>query len=99
MAIDPLTSLSLAANILQFLNFTWKLLSESRATYHSATGSSDDHINLEKIVKTLHPLVANLIISNSASDELKDVATTCQEVSAKLLGALKELEIEGKNTK
>lgn len=99
MAIDPFTSLALAGNILQFIDFTWKLLSESRTIYHSDTGSSDDHVVLERIVKNLHPLVANLTISNTASDQLKDIATTCQNVSAQLLEALMKLEMHGQKSR
>lgn len=99
MAVDPLTCLALAGNIIQFIDFTWKLLSESRAIYHSTTGSSDDHVVLGSIVRALHPLVANLTISTTASDQLKEIATTCQEISAKLLKAVDTLEVEGQNNR
>lgn len=99
MAIDPFTSLALAGNILQFIDFTWKLLSDSRAIYYSDTGSSDEHVVLEKIVKNLQPLVANLTISNTASNQLKDIATTCQNVSDKLREALLELEMKGQKSR
>lgn len=99
MAIDPFTCLGLAGNIVQFIDFAWKLLSESQAIYHSETGTSDDHIVLEKIVKDLHPLVAGLTISNTVSDELKDIASICQDVSAKLGKALKEIEVQGQNSR
>jgi hypothetical protein len=98
MAMDPLTSLALAGNIVQFIEFTWKLLSGSRDIYHSANGATDGHIVLEKIINNLHPLVANLTISNAASDQLKEIASICQGVSAKLLKALKDLEIKGPNS-
>ena len=99
MAIDPFTGLALAGNIAQFIDFAWKLLSESRAIYHSTTGSSDDHIVLESIVRALQPLIANLTISNSASNELKAIATTCQEIAGKLSEALQKLQIQGQNSR
>lgn len=99
MAIDPFTCLSLAGNVVQFIEFTWKLLSDSQAIYHSATGSSDEHIVLEAIVIDLHPLVANLTISSTASDQLKDIATTCQHISNKLLQALDGLKTKGQNSR
>ena len=54
---------------------------------------------LETIVNNLHPLVANLAISSSASDQLKDIATTCQHISNKLLQALDDLKTKGRNSR
>jgi hypothetical protein len=40
--MDPLSTLSLASNIVQFVDFSCRLISETRKVYNSATGLPDD---------------------------------------------------------
>ncbi len=51
--IDPIAAIGLAANIVQFVDFSWKLLSETRDLYDSSTGVSADNDLLETISKDL----------------------------------------------
>ena len=61
IAMDPLTALGLAANIVQFVDFTSKLISQSHEIYRSADGALEDHVALENVANNLSKL----------SDELK----------------------------
>jgi hypothetical protein len=104
MVVDPFTALGLAGNIVQFVDFLCKLLSESRSLYESSTGASDDNIVLEKIANDLSLLTSELTTSSSpavlpASSELLETATLCKQVAAELSQALDELKVKGPHKK
>ena len=88
MAIDVLAALGLAGNIVQFVEFLSKLLSESRALYNSPTGVADEHVVLEKVARDLTALTEKLTISSAGSPsvvhEFEEITGTCQDVAKKL---------------
>jgi hypothetical protein len=51
--LDPLTALSLAGNIVQFVDFSTKLLAKGHELYKSADGTSVGYSELEAIAKDL----------------------------------------------
>jgi hypothetical protein len=99
MAIDVLAALGLAGNIVQFVEFLSKLLSESRALYNSPTGVADEHVVLEKVARDLTALTEKLTISSAGSPsvvhEFGEITSTCQNVARKLQEALKSLAVSG----
>jgi hypothetical protein len=60
MVLDPLSALSIAGNIVQFIDFGSKLLNSSREVYHSAEGLSSNHQHLEQITQSLIDLNTKL---------------------------------------
>ena len=56
--MDPLTALSLAGTIVQFVDFGRKLLSTTQELYHSTVGSLDVNQTLELVTADLHSLIA-----------------------------------------
>lgn len=51
--MDPLTALGLASNIVQFVDFASKLISQSHEIYQSADGALEDNVALEHVAKNL----------------------------------------------
>ena len=53
MVLDPLNAIGLASNLIQFIEFSRKLLSESRQIYASRKGASVRHLELADAIETL----------------------------------------------
>lgn len=58
--MEPLSAIALAGNVLQFIEFTSKLLSTSAEVYKSTTGTSNSNPTLEGICKQLSDLSCRL---------------------------------------
>jgi hypothetical protein len=53
MVLDPFTAIGLAGNIVQFVDYSSKLISSTHEIYKSGTGSSEKHVYLEVIATRL----------------------------------------------
>lgn len=98
MVADPFTALGLAANIIQFIDFTCKLVAESRTIYQSANGASADSAVLKTIATDLSDLSAKLSStqgSSVAGAELGNLADECKSVADELHSALQRLQVKG----
>lgn len=60
ITMDPLTALGLASNIVQFVDFASKLISQSHEIYRSADGALEDNVALEHVAKNLSRLGGEL---------------------------------------
>jgi hypothetical protein len=58
--LDPFTALGVAGNIVQFVDYTTRLISKSREIYQSAEGASFEHLDLEVIASNLSRLTEGL---------------------------------------
>ncbi|KAI9711499.1 MAG: hypothetical protein M1820_002062 [Bogoriella megaspora] len=101
--MDPFTALGFAGNVLQFLDFTCKLVSGTWTIYRSADGSSTKNHTTQSIAQDLTNLSDGLIISaqrrtTNVGQTLRRIALDCQEVAQDLLGVLGKLQLNGKRT-
>jgi hypothetical protein len=112
--LDPLTALSLAGNIIQFVDFACKLFSKGWEIYDSAAGLSVGDQQLETIANDLRdisnrfkdPIQSHL---NICSDQLEprqktdtkliEMSTQCTSVANELIRALEELRLSDLNHK
>jgi len=100
---DPLTFISLAANVLQFIEFGCKLFSLTSEIY--ATGSSSEHKNLESIANNLRELSEGIKVSERleepddvpATKRLLQHAQDCHSIAAQLSDALQSLNSGGRS--
>ncbi|XXG94967.1 Ribosome biogenesis protein erb1 [Hypoxylon texense] len=98
--MDPLSALALAGNILQFIEFTTKLLSTGVEVYKSATGIVNANLGLEEISQQLSSLSSCLCVNEgnnpgSASENaLRSIADLCNTDCARLLSVLNDLKIK-----
>lgn len=58
--MDPLSALSLAGNVVQFVHFGRKLLSDSRQLYSSSAGALETRVQHELVTSDLQALLEKL---------------------------------------
>jgi hypothetical protein len=97
--LDPLTALSVAGTIVQFVDFGIKLVSKSNELYNSTNGTSIGNAELEVIAEDLQELTCRLQQvpdSGTAEDEaLHKLAEQCAAVAKEFLLVLKEHKVQG----
>ena len=95
--METLAAVSLAGNILQFLDFTYDTISKSRQI---RTFIFKEHADLEGLATDLKDLSGRLQASSGPVDlALEQLCLKCREVSEELLEALESLRIEEKHTR
>lgn len=110
MALDPLTALSLAATVVQFVDFSCKLLSKGHEIYASADGASVGNREVELIAKDLRNLNARLNGSvatrratnpnlTNSEKALVDLSLNCSAVADELLVVLDQLKVQGNSNR
>lgn len=93
--MDPLSALSVATKVIQFIDFSHRLLINTREIYHSTDGLTHDMVKLSTVASDLSQLSNNLraqcnIVENAkpskgTSEEiLLRVCLECQDVSRAL---------------
>jgi hypothetical protein len=104
--LDPLTALSLAGNIVQFLDFSIKLLAKGHELYNSTDGAALGHTELILIAKDLQELNGRLNESLSSEQieqkrltesdlALCKLSEQCFGVAGELAEALDKLKVQG----
>jgi hypothetical protein len=100
--MEPLVALSLIGNVVQFVDFSSKLLSKTVEGYRSADGAFIDNADLETATNDLVALNKR-INSNGASRgatlEFMSLCSSCNDVAKELLAALEKLKIHGGKSK
>jgi len=106
--LDPLTALSLAGNVIQFVDFASKLFIKGRQIYNSAEGLSVCDQDLETIAKDLRDISARFksqipphlngdldeLESGKRTDtKLSELSNQCCSISEELIGALGKLKL------
>ncbi|KAH6698160.1 hypothetical protein BKA61DRAFT_530992, partial [Leptodontidium sp. MPI-SDFR-AT-0119] len=101
--MDPFTALSLAGNIIQFIDFGGRLLSNARELYKSSVGSLAVHdqiilvtADLDVLVKKLRESMYSGLGSEGDDDRWKNLREICDEaamVAEELLERLETLKL------
>ncbi|KAF2138031.1 uncharacterized protein K452DRAFT_353274 [Aplosporella prunicola CBS 121167] len=97
--MEALAAIGLAGNIAQFLDFGFRILSQSRELYRSGSGSLQENIDLENVTTDLERLVEGLAVKPSqqcASQDdirLSKLAASCQSTSNDLVMLLGDLKM------
>ena len=101
--MDPLTALSAAGTVVQFVDFSIKILSSTRKIYHSVSGNLPAHEELEYVTTDISRLAARLKKPcdqeegiEPTSPELQEICKKCDEVAQDLLQRLKHLKTDKK---
>lgn len=103
--MDPLTAISVASNVVQFIDFGIRLLRGSREIYNTASGSAKELDDLATVVwdlksltqgmKTSTTSVAGSSLQTRDDAELLALAREAESSADKLLGLLLKLEPQG----
>ncbi|KAE9366262.1 hypothetical protein N431DRAFT_386517, partial [Stipitochalara longipes BDJ] len=108
MVLDPLSALSLAGNIIQFVEFGTKLVHGTNEIIKSTEGSLEKHVWLEETTSSLGQLSNDLAIdtqrgptaSHSKKDEeLLNLAISCKHDADDLLATLGDLKAQNPGRK
>jgi hypothetical protein len=100
-AMDPLSALSLAAALVQFVDFTSKIVSKGYHIYNTTDGAIPQNVALEFIVTDLQNLNARLkhhgTLSCATKDEqaLEDLSASCTILANELVDRLNKLKVAG----
>lgn len=97
MVLEPISTIGLAGNIIQFLDFTVKIISESHEAYYSAVGTKAEFVELEAIAKHIRGFTPSFHAENSVAhpaDTFNDVQKSCLAVASELLGTINQLKVQ-----
>ena len=95
--MDPLSALSLAATVIQFVDFAHKLVSGSREIYKSATGLTDQNSILEIIADDVSERCDQIpddFGNSNAGLRLQKLAAKSRDLAASILRVLDELKTD-----
>jgi hypothetical protein len=104
--MDPFNALSIAASVVQFVDFASKILSKTYELYKSADGASLENSEHETVTKDLRAL--NQRLTNRSSRQgslpkeeyaLEVICRGCSVIADELLEKLEGIKIKGKHTK
>lgn len=93
--------IGLVGNIVQFVDFSGKLISKSTELYRSSEGALAENIDIEKA--TNHLVLLNSKLQNAATttgdSALDSLCKSCDTAADELLAALDKVKVKGKQDK
>ncbi|KIL85966.1 hypothetical protein FAVG1_10935 [Fusarium avenaceum] len=96
--VDPLTALGTASAIITLVEFSSKILTNTKAIYQSATGQNDDTIVLAIVARDVGILGDAITASSWTDNNMNDLVYTSQEIARDLLQAIDKLKVKGDKT-
>ncbi|TKA70756.1 hypothetical protein B0A55_08838 [Friedmanniomyces simplex] len=101
--VDPLTALGAASSIVQFVDFSSKIISSCYSTYKSISGASEEHVHLETVTTRLRDFSGRLQAYQDAGyyarqdpqevAELRQMAGMCYQTADDLVKVLEDLKV------
>lgn len=100
--MDPVTAVGLAAAVVQLVQFSAGVVSESVDIHKSTSGSTQQNANLEAFVRKFEDLKIDLdkreaawasATASPAQRSLQGVTTECSQLSNELLDKLKSIKV------
>jgi hypothetical protein len=100
--MDPLSALSIAASVIQFLDFGSKIVSKGVHLYKSSDGTLSEHVEIEMAANRLREMSENFKKSaryrqqspcSENRSELDTICDSCAIVSEELIAKLNELKV------
>ena len=106
IVVEGLAALSLAANVIQFVDFGCRLFSKTRELDKSSAKSVIEHVEIKAIAQIIGRLSCALTVPppngpelSPEENELSSLASSCKAIANDLLTALTELELNGSRKK
>ena len=109
MPLDPLIAAGLASNILQFIDFTYKIVSGAAEIYKSSSGAAESTSDAQIVTKDLQSLIENLqhpllavgvpVALTKDEQSLEDIRKKCLKVGNELQEVSQKVTIQGSKTK
>ena len=111
-AMDPLSAVGLAANVIQFVDFATDLISRGNELYISSEGALSRNVEIEGVAKRLVDINQRILTNplrfpkfgsdatgTSTHEPLARVAKSYNEVAKELLEVLDKLKVHGNRRK
>ena len=105
--LDPITALGVAGNVMQVIDFSYKLVSEGNKIYHSTNGALEENRAAEELASDLARLTSGLSESQRKwikargdtqldPDEtrLRNICDRCTEIAVELNVQLQKLKVQ-----
>jgi hypothetical protein len=106
MVLEAFAAIGLAGNIVQFVDYSCKLFSQSREIYNSTSGSSKDTESTIAITRNLRDLAGKLssvnhqtTLRHSNDGSLKMLSQLCEGEAENLLAGLQGLQAQDPKSK
>ncbi|KAE9371246.1 hypothetical protein N431DRAFT_558808 [Stipitochalara longipes BDJ] len=102
LMLDPLTTISLAGNVVQFVDFSGKIISKTRELIKSSHGSTQDAYDAEIVVRDLSRLseklkdgvrAAGAVARTDDDKALEDLCNGCIALSGRMIQRLEKLKV------
>lgn len=98
--LDPLSAVSLAAAILQFVDFGSKIIVSGYEIYRSVDGTTEENTDIEYLTQRIHEFQDQFTPSSNPltrnPQELQDLAQDCSHIAGDLLVLLDKLKVKEK---
>jgi hypothetical protein len=97
---EAVAALSLAANVLQFIDFGYRFVSQAWRIYQSGSDGAEAAPGLQVLTKDLQDVLANLQIPQEGdSHGMSQLSQDCSRVARRLLESLNVISVHGKGRK
>ena len=101
--LDPLSALSLAAAVVQFVDFGSQLIAGGYAAYHSSSGTTAEDADAQSLARDLELLCTCLATAppgdatkySKDEKELISLAEKCQQIAKELRELIETLKVSG----
>jgi NACHT domain len=100
--MDPLNAIGLAGNIVQFIDFSCRLFSQTQEIFNSGAGASKDTLSLVALTEDLKDLCGKLSVTEPSNrsrgvisptpSNIRSIATRCSAAAQELLEALERIK-------
>jgi hypothetical protein len=98
--MEALAAVSLAGNILQFLDFVGNVVSKTGQIYNSNSGSLDEHDHQKSVISHLKTVTGEIKDADGSSEPaLVKLCSGCSEVADELLNALEGFTVKGNTSR
>ena len=89
---ESLAAIGLAGNIVQFVSFTFVLISKTRELQESASGTLNENVDLNIIAQDIRTFTSRISSNVHPAMRLSDVARRCDAIACELLDAITKLQ-------
>lgn len=99
LRMEALAALGLAANVAQFVEYAWRMLSSTQTIYRSSGNLLPHNVALETISQHATQLSNDIEVDADSPPSVKKLAAECKAIAEDLLGALNTLKAKKGQTK
>ena len=89
---EALVAIGLAANIVQFVCFSFTLVSKTKDLQQSSSGALSENIELSVISQDIMTFSRNMSSNRSSSTQLSIIKKHCEAIAGELLAAIDKLQ-------